>query len=258
MGSRGEDALNKVLELMEPDARKRATLREEGFWDLLEGEPPSTGVSQRLMLSGALPAVYERYWRPGWGRLFKGLTGPGMDEEVRIARLLLGLAEGHRVMDLACGPGNFTRSFARTVGAEGLAVGVDVSESMLAKAAGDSKRSAGDQLAYVRADATELPFSDAAFDGVCCFGALYLISDPAEAMAEMRRVLRPGGRVAIMTSVRRGITLSPLKPVIRLSSGLRLFEGDEITSELERLGFTEIHQRVSGMVQFVGGRVEQR
>lgn len=257
MAPQGEAALTRALELMEPVARERGVLREEGFYDLLEGVPQSTGATQRLMLGDALPTVYERYWRPGWGRLFKGLTGPGMDEEVRIARLLLGLTEGHRVMDLACGPGNFTRSFARTVGGEGLAVGVDVSESMLAQGVEDTKRGDDGEVAYVRADATELPFSDGSFDGACCFGALYLISDPDAAMAEMRRVLRPGGRVAIMTSVRRGITLSPLKPVIRLTSGLKLFEGDEITSELERLGFTEIHQRVSGMVQFVGGRVER-
>lgn len=248
-------ALDRALELMEPGARERAVLREEGFLDLLDGEASGGGITQRLMVGGALPTVYERYWRPGWGRLFKGLTGPGMDEEVRIARLLLGLTGGHDVLDLACGPGNFTRSFAKTVGKEGLAVGVDVSESMLSRAVADTEGADDGDVGYVRADATALPFGDGCFDGVCCFGALYLIEDPLAAMAEIRRVLRPGGRVAIMTSVRRGVTLRPIKPVVRLSSGLRLFEGDEITSELERLGFDQIHQRVSGMVQFVGGRV---
>lgn len=246
---------DRALKLMGPEARKRARKRDEGYIDLLEASPESTGISQRLMLSSALPVVYENYWRPGWGRLFKGVTGPGMAEEVRIARLLLGLAAGHTVLDLACGPGNFTRSFAETVGSDGLAVGADISESMLARAVADGAKAGAQQASYVRADATDLPFEAASFDGACCFGALYLIDEPGAALAEMRRILKPGGRIAVMTSIRRQVTIAPLKPVIRMASGLRLFERDEITSQLEQLGFGDIHQRVSGMVQFVGGRV---
>ncbi len=45
-----------------------------------------------------------------------------------------------------------------------------------------------------------LPFADATFDAVCCFGALYLMPEPFRVAREMVRVLRPGGRVAILTS----------------------------------------------------------
>lgn len=248
-------AAERALELMDPAARDRASETDAGYLDLLEDAPPSTGAAQSLMLGGAVPAIYERWWRPGWAKLFGGLTGPGIDDELRIARLLLGLSGGHTVLDIACGPGNFTRSFAATVGAEGTAIGVDVSESMLARAVGDTPDAGSDGVAWVRADATELPFADASFDGACCFAALYLIADPPAAIAEMRRVLKPGGRIAIMTSVRRQLTVAPLKPVLQLASGLRLFERDEIVGELGALGFTDIHQRVSGLVQFVGGRV---
>ena len=71
------------------------------------------------MITRLVPAIYERYWRPALGRVVKGLTGPGMAEEIRIARLLLGLGEGDTVLDVACGPGNFTREFARAVGPDG-------------------------------------------------------------------------------------------------------------------------------------------
>ena len=52
--------------------------------------------TQDLMTSGFVPKVYERYWRPALGRVAKGFTGPGMAEEIRIARLLLGPAPGRR------------------------------------------------------------------------------------------------------------------------------------------------------------------
>ena len=57
---------------------------------------------------------------------------------------------------------------------------------------------------YVRAGATNLPFRDGSFDAVCCFAALYLIEDPLLAVAEIARVLAPGGRVALLSSVARG------------------------------------------------------
>ena len=57
---------------------------------------------------------------------------------------------------------------------------------------------------YVRASATDLPFRDGSFDAVCCFAALYLIEDPLQAVAEIVRVLAPGGRVALLSSVARG------------------------------------------------------
>ena len=209
------------------------------------------------MLSRAVPAVYERWWRPALGRVFKGATGPGMEEEVRIARLLLGLSAGHRVLDVACGPGNFTRAFATAVGAEGLAVGVDVSETMLAKGARESQRAPVDNIALIRAEATAMPFNDDSFDAVCCFAALHLFAEPFEAIGEMARVLAPGGRIALMTSVRRQITAAPLKPVVERVSGLRVFEREEVVVALQQRGFTDIHQRVSGLVQFIGARLER-
>ena len=57
-------------------------------------------------------------------------------------------------------------------------------------------------VAYIRGNAVELPFRDAAFDAVCCFAALHLFDEPFRALDHMARVLTPGGRIAIFTSCR--------------------------------------------------------
>ena len=249
-------AAERALRLVRPELRDGSKGRG-GYLDLLTEPVESTGRTQDLMLTKALPAIYERYWRPAWGRLFKGLGGPSMEDEIRIAGQLLGLAPGQQVLDLACGPCNFTRSFARSLGTDGLAVGVDVSPTMLSRGAEKAQREGLDNLALVRAEADDLPFADGSFDGVCCFAALYLFADPFAAIDEMTRTLAPGGRIALMTSVRRGITPPALKPLVERAVALRLFEREEIVGHLERQGFTDVHLRVAGFAQFVGGRRPQ-
>jgi ubiquinone/menaquinone biosynthesis C-methylase UbiE len=226
-----------------------------GYLDLLGSELESTGPAQDLMTTRLVPAIYERYWRPALARAFKGVTGPGMAEEVRIARLLLGLGPGDVVLDVACGPGNFTREFARAVGDGGLAVGIDASRTMLARGVAELQAAGLANVALIRGDATQLPFADGVFDGLCCFAALHLFADPFAALDEMRRVLGTGGRIAIMTSVRRQLTLPPLKPLIERASGMRVFESDEIVTALQERGFENVRQRLAGLVQFVGGRL---
>ncbi len=253
MATETRDATDRVRELMRDGAGEGSV--DHGYIDLIGGEIPSTGPTQDLMLTRLVPAIYERWWRPALGQLAKGVVGPGMAEEVRIARLLLGLSGGDVVLDLACGPGNFSREFARAVGPDGLVAGVDASPTMLARAVADTDRAGISNLALLRADATDLPFRDASFDAACCFAALHLFADPFAALDEMRRVLRPGGRIAIMTSVRRQLTVRPLKPVIERASGMRVFEPNEIVDALRERGFGGIHQRLAGMVQFVGGRL---
>jgi len=68
-------------------------------------------------------------------------------------------------------------------------------------------------------------------------------------------VLAPGGRIALMTSVRRRLTMRPLKPLLEGASGMRMFESGEIVDALVERGFENVRQRLAGMVQFVGGRV---
>ena len=252
--------VRRVRELLTPEARAvadRPEAAEHGYLDLLGEDLESTGATQDLMTTSLVPAIYERYWRPALARVAKGLTGPGMAEEVRIARLLLGLSPGDMVLDVACGPGNFSREFAKAVGDDGLVVGIDASRTMLTRGVADLIAAGLPNLALVRGDATQLPFPDGTFDAVCCFAALHLFADPFGGLDEMRRVLRPGGRIALMTSVRRKVTLPPLKPIVERVSGMRMFEGDEIVRALAERGFTNVRQRLAGVVQFVGGRLPE-
>ncbi len=250
--------MRQLLPLLEPEARRQAeSLPEEApYLDLIEGELESTGPTQDLMRSTLVPRIYERYWRPALGQVAKGVRGPGMEEEIRIARLLLGLSPGDRVLDIACGPGNFSRAFASAVGESGLVVGLDASRTMLERGAEDLRRSGLGNLVLVRGDATALPFVDGSFDAVCCFAALHLFADPLAGLDEMTRVLEPGGRIALMTSVQRQLApRGPLKPLAERISGMRVFGQQEIVEALQQRGFDELHQRLSGLVQFVGGRL---
>jgi SAM-dependent methyltransferase len=250
--------LDRALPLLAPEARAEARLTDVGYLDLLgESAPESTGWTQDLMVGRIVPTIYERWWRPALGRVAKGVLGPGMAEEHRIARLLLGLSPGDGVLDVACGTGNFTRDFARTVGVDGLAVGIDVSETMLTRAARDTAEAGlSDRAAYIRGDAAGLPFQDASFDAVCCFAALHLFADPMRALDRMTAVLTPGGRTAIFTSVRgRSAPLRAVESVAGARSGMLLFERDQVVRALEARGFVEIRQRVTGLTQFVGGRL---
>lgn len=254
----GESALERALPLLLPEARERAEALDPAapYLDLLDEEPQSTGTTQDLMTTGIVPRVYERWWRPALGRVAKGFTGPGMAEEIRIARLLLGLAPGDGVLDVACGPGNFSRAFAGAVGGSGLVVGLDVSETMLRRGAEDLRLSGLRNLSLMRASATEIPFVDDSFDGVCCFAALHLMDDPLAALDEMTRVLTPGGRIALMTSVQRQLgPRGPFRPLTERFSGMRLFTAEEIVEALQHRGFDDVHQRLSGLVQFVGARL---
>lgn len=250
MTPRERTAIDEALVLMAPGRRPKRPDTREGYLDLLGGEDPTGDhPGQRLMVSRALPMIYERWWRPLGGRMLMGLAGPGMAGERRLALEMLGLSPGDRVLDVGCGPGNFARWFAGEAGPESLVVGLDASATMLARAVREGVPA---NVAYVRGDAEALPFRDGVFDAVCCFAALYLVEDPDAAVAELARVLAPGGRVAILTSVHRTIAPRALTdPLVRAATGVRIFGREDITGALRAQGLRGVAQRVSGLGQFV-------
>ena len=262
-GAGGDRALERARALLasrrgRSDDRTAGRATEAGYIDLLGGRAvASSGRAQDLMLSGLVPRVYERWWRPALGRLLKGPLGPSMAGEHALARELLRLERGAgaSVLDIACGTGAFSRVFGRFVGTEGLVVGIDVSETMLARAVADTRRAGLRNVAYVRGDAEELPFSDGSFDAVCCFAALHLFSNPMRALERMHAVLRPGGRLAILTSARRGRALVPAaESAFGALSGMRIFGPSEFRQAMEARGFEALEWELAGAAQIVGAR----
>ena len=129
--------------------------------------------------------------------------------------------EGDRVLDVACGTGIVARQAASRVGSGGSVVGVDVNEGMLAVAE-EATADVQPPIEWRQGDATELPFTDEEFDIVCCQQALQFFDEPVAALEEMRRVLKPGGRVAL--SVWRPLHYQPAYVV--LADALERYIGD--------------------------------
>jgi ubiquinone/menaquinone biosynthesis C-methylase UbiE len=224
-----------------------AALRH-GFLDVL-GESTSSPVptvAQRAMNSPFMATVYERLWRPTSFYVASGVTTRA---EQRRAASALRLGGAQRLLDVACGPGNFTGALAEKLADGGLAVGFDISEPMLTRAVLDNTSA---RTCYVRGDARTLPFADETFDAVCCFGALYLVPEPFRVAREMVRVLRPGGRIAILTSY--ASEADPLRHVLTGAArliGLRMFDRDAFVDLFSSAGLVDIEQQAQRALQFV-------
>jgi SAM-dependent methyltransferase len=105
-----------------------------------------------------------------------------------------GVGAGERVLDVACGTGVAARAAAAITGRAAPPVGIDLSPGMLAVA-----RSLDAGIDWRLGDACALPFADGSFDRVICQFGLMFFPDRVKALAEMRRVLRPGSRLAFAT-----------------------------------------------------------
>jgi ubiquinone/menaquinone biosynthesis C-methylase UbiE len=185
-------------------------------------------------------------WRPTSFYVASGVTTRAV--QLRAASVLR-LSGARRLLDVACGPGNFTGPLAEQLPDGGLAVGFDISEPMLTRAVADNS---GPRTCYVRGDAHALPFADETFDAVCCFGALYLVPEPFVVAREMVRVLAPGGRIAVLTSYAAGT--APLRRGLSGGAhliGLTMFDRRAFVDLFSAAGLAEVEQQTQRVLQFV-------
>jgi ubiquinone/menaquinone biosynthesis C-methylase UbiE len=133
-------------------------------------------VGQRAAEWGA---VQEPTWRPVYAALF----------------VRAGIGAGTRLLDIGCGAGG-ALIVAREAGAE--VAGLDASAAMVDEA---SQQLPGARIEV--GEMEELPFADASFDAVTAFNALQFAADPINVLSEARRVLGPGGVVAVLVWGRR-------------------------------------------------------
>jgi demethylmenaquinone methyltransferase / 2-methoxy-6-polyprenyl-1,4-benzoquinol methylase len=194
---------------------------------MFDGIVPIYDVMNRVMTAGL-----DQVWRR---RAAEAVVGPG-----------------GRVLDACCGTGDLARACAR-VG--GRVTGLDFSERMLERA-----RRKAPEIEWVHGDLLALPFAEAAFDAATVGFGVRNVADLEAGFRELRRVLRPGGRLACLEITRPQGVLSPffrvwfdgVVPVLGkvlpggeaytyLPASVRRFPGPrELAALLDRAGFTEI------------------
>jgi SAM-dependent methyltransferase len=123
---------------------------------------------------------------------------PDVIEQRRIVRAALGLEPGQDVLDIGSGPGFLACEMAEAVGPGGSVRGIDSSDAMLSVARQRRPATGSAPVEFGPGQATELPFPDGAFDVVTSTQVYEYVHDIPAALAEARRVLRPGGRLLVL------------------------------------------------------------
>jgi ubiquinone/menaquinone biosynthesis C-methylase UbiE len=138
----------------------------------------------------------------------------------------LALQPGERILELGCGTGVFLPRLMERVGPTGWVVGLDHSPALLA---GARERIAaaglGNQVELLEGDAHHQPFADSAFDAAHCERVLMHVEDPDQVVHELRRVVRPGGRVVAAEVHAAGGGFDGADPDLSATIGRRLVSG---------------------------------
>jgi SAM-dependent methyltransferase len=206
---------------------------------------------QRIMQAPPVVAIYENAWRRAG--YFLASSRP-FEEEIRTVLRLSAAADGVRVLDVACGPGVFTRPLARR--SSGVVVGFDLSMPMLRRARLLVMREGLRNVVLVRGTVFRLPFVDGAFPHVNCCGALHLFGNPDTALDELRRIAPRGAHLSVQTTIRpeRSVGLAWFlerfirfgffaEPALRQTVARRGFA--LVETERHRISFTFVARRIS-------------
>ena len=159
-------------------------------------------------------------------------------------------AAGERVLDVACGTGLVAFAAAEAVGPDGRVVGVDLSGQMVHTARRRAQKRSVSNASFARMDAESLELPDASFDVALCSLGLMYMPDPEQAVREMRRVLRPGGRMGLAVwGERSRCGWSPVFPIVDLEVTsdvcplfFRLGQNDTLARLCTDAGFEAIEQ----------------
>ena len=138
----------------------------------------------------SVPSQYD-----AWARIYDRLWARYMNQTLPVAQQAAAVRSGEQVLDLACGTGELLSRIAKeTPGAE--RIGVDLSPKMVERAR--AKLTDEPNTRVERADAHDLPFADDTFDVVVCANTFHYFTHPEQVLREVRRVLRPGGRLVLL------------------------------------------------------------
>jgi SAM-dependent methyltransferase len=188
------------------------------------------------------------------GVLWKVGMGSDLSKLYRATEEIGRLPDGAAVLDIPCGGGVALRGVRP--GQDVRYVAADIAPAMLERTREEARRR-GVEVELEEADAGALPFADATFDLAVCFTSLHCFPDPARAVSELGRVLRPGARVsgsAFLTDA--GLRFEPLRVAGRLG-GLLGPSGthSDLRRWLESGGFEDVAlDRSGGLTYFTGTR----
>ena len=170
------------------------------YWQLIIAEGAYLGPWIVTLLYDLTAHVYERIkqYRPSDEEAFLGQP---------MARALE-LLPAPLVLDVATGTGRLPRALLRQTSFRGRVIGVDLARRMLREA---TRRTAqfSDRLTFIWQDARKLPFQDSTFDAVTCLEALEFTPSPRDVVAELIRVLRPGGVLLVTNRIGPEARLMP-------------------------------------------------
>ncbi|KAK8643119.1 hypothetical protein V6N13_012432 [Hibiscus sabdariffa] len=151
----------------------------------------SMPLATELFRTPVVSFLYERGWRQNF--IFGGFPGP--EKEFDMAKNYLKPVLGGNIVDASCGSGMFTRLFAKS-GLFSQVTALDYSENMLRQCYEFIEKEENfpkEKVTLVRADISRLPFESSSVDAVHAGAALHCWPSPSTAVAEISRVLRPGG-----------------------------------------------------------------
>lgn len=139
----------------------------------------------------------------GYGDTLEGIPTVSLESFVGVGNpaSFAGLAPGERVLDVGCGGGLDAFVAAAWVGPGGEVVGVDMTPEMVERAREAAAMVPQARVRFVLTDAERMPFAEDSFDAALSNGCLNLSPCKVELLAEVHRVLRPGGRLALCDAV---------------------------------------------------------
>jgi ubiquinone/menaquinone biosynthesis C-methylase UbiE len=212
------------------------------------------------------PRLQRRIQRYGWDRAadtydtsWAAQLKPAQDRLLGLAALQL----GERVLDVACGTGLVTFRAAEAVGPQGHVLAVDISDRMVERVIDEAREKGVAHVAARRLAAEALEgVPDASFDAVLCALGLMYVTSVDDALAEISRVLEPGGRlVAAVWGARKACGWAEIFPIVesRVQTDVcpmffQLGTGPALQLAFERAGFGEVvTDRISTRLEYATG-----
>jgi len=226
----------------------------DGVLDAMGGDRPHLSVAQLSNLVPLTPLVYERFWRVRSLGLLAGRPFP-IEEELAELAAAVGEVTGGLVVDVAASEGLYGRHLA----ARGADVVMVDHSAPFARRARDRAAAEliADRVLPVRARAQRLPVRTGAADAAVMGGSLNEIGDLRGALAEMGRVVRPGGRIFTMSLVRASSTPGRLLQAALGPSGI-VFPTVEETRSLFPPGVRIVEERLDGVALRITAEVDAR